>query len=222
MSKNRLAHALVGLAAFSAAVLLPTNSASASTSPSTPPLGMAQLAASAIDHKDATHPHCVAESKPIGDTTLQQSPHCFTTFGEAIAYATNGRIHLANAKTAREVTEAELTQNPDPSGSALAGTTTVVSIHYSQTGYTGSTYSLTQVQNPAGTCGYTQLSNFTSGWNDNIMSTHTYGNCATTLFYDTSFGLPTYPIHVNASVSTLGSFNNEASSEKWCPAYACS
>ena len=143
LSKNRLAYALVGLAAFSAAVLLPTNSASASTS-------------------------------------------------------------------------------PDPSGSALAGTTTVVSIHYSQTGYTGSTYSLTQVQNPAGTCGYTQLSNFTSGWNDNIMSTHTYGNCATTLFYDTSFGLPTYPIHVNASVSTLGSFNNEASSEKWCPAYACS
>jgi hypothetical protein len=153
------------------------------------------------------------------DTPVQS--HCFTTFGASIEYATGGQVKLQNAETSREVAPEELKV---PANLAGAGpqVVTVVSIHYSQTAYSGSTYTITQNQVPAGTCGYTQLSTFVSGWNDNIQSTRTYGNCATTLFYAVGFGVPTYPIMVNQMVSTLGSFNDEASSEKWCPVYACS
>lgn len=60
-----------------------------------------------------------------------------------------------------------------------------------------------------------------SGWNDEVSSVHNYSNCATTLFWNSNFGQPTYNIGKNAGASSLGAFNDQTSSQKWCPSSPC-
>jgi hypothetical protein len=61
-----------------------------------------------------------------------------------------------------------------------------------------------------------------SGWNDVVSSVIAYSGCATTLYHDANFGGAVYRIGVNAAVASLGSFNDQTSSQKWCPIYPCS
>ena len=63
--------------------------------------------------------------------------------------------------------------------------------------------------------------NMPAGWDDVTESVAAYSGCATTLFEQKNYGQPEYAIHVNASVSSLGSFNNEADSQLFCNYFGC-
>jgi len=141
--------------------------------------------------------------------------HCFSNFASSIAYATSGKVQLANAAHSRSVSTAEL--RGETAAGVVPNTTYVLSIDYHDSGYQGSTFTWYQTSR----CGYFQTSSMPSGWNDQVSSVQNYSGCATTLFWNSGFGKPTYPIGVDKGASSLGSFNDQTSSQKWCPSYPC-
>lgn len=153
--------------------------------------------------------HCAAKALPAGSTAHAQV-HCFSTFAESIAFATAGRVHLSNAANSRSVSAAELNQ-------ASPAANYVLSIDYMNAGFSGATFTWYQ----SSPCGNYQASSMPSGWNDVISSVAAYSGCATTLYWNTGFGQPTYLIGVDGSASSLGSFNDQTSSQKWCSRYPC-
>jgi Peptidase inhibitor family I36 len=163
---------------------------------------------------DSGQTHCATEvraGQPLGT-----SETCFATFDKAIAYATAGRVQLANATDARQVAVGELAAG---SAAALGPlTSSVLSIAYKGTGYTGSTYTFFA----SGPCGSWQVAAMPAGWNDAIQSISNFSGCAATLYQNGPFVAPVFHTGVNASLSTLGTFNNKTSSIKWCPTFGCS
>jgi len=159
-----------------------------------------------------TAQYCAAMAAPAGTTV---HAHCFTTFAASIRFATGGKIQLADATHARRVSEAEL--YGATAATRAPNTTYVLSVDYHDSGFQGSTFTWYQ----SSTCGAFQASSMPSGWNDQISSVIAYSGCATTLFWDSGFGKPTYPIRVDGSASSLGSFNDQTSSQKWCHSYPC-
>jgi hypothetical protein len=153
--------------------------------------------------------YCAARAVPAGSTAHAQV-QCFTTFADSIAFATAGRVHLANAANARLVTAAELKP-------ASPATNYVLSIDYMDANFSGATFTWYQ----SSPCGNYQTASMPSGWNDDISSVAAYSSCATTLFWNINFGQPTYLIHVDGSAGSLGSFNDQTSSQKWCHTYPC-
>jgi hypothetical protein len=135
---------------------------------------------------------------------------CFKTFGAAVNAATGGRVKLKNAASGRLVSRAEL-------GGAGTLTSVVLSIDYHDANFTGSTL----IWNQSVGCGYYQSASMPSGWNDVVSSIADYSGCANTHYHDANFGGSTYRIGVNGSAASLGSFNDQTSSEKWCPVYPC-
>jgi len=156
--------------------------------------------------------HCIVQALPEG-TVTQSAVRCYATFTAAIKAATNGRVNLRNATTSRKVSSTELSGGPD---SPL--TTYVLSVDYKDSNYSGSTLSAYQ----SSPCGYYQSSSMPSGWNDVVSSVIAYSGCATTLHQNSNFGGAVYRIGVNGAAASLGSFNDQTSSQKWCPVYPCS
>jgi hypothetical protein len=154
--------------------------------------------------------HCVARAIAQG-TNEETLVHCYQTFDAAIGAATNGRVHLKNAAMSRAVSATELSGD-------VPQTTYVLSIDYQNANFGGSTFTWFQ----SAPCGSYQTSSMPSGWNDVISSVAAYSGCATTLYWNVNFGTPTYAIGVNGSSANLGTFNDKASSQKWCPVYPCS
>ena len=152
--------------------------------------------------------HCVERASTAAST--HEAMRCFKTFDAAINAATGGKVHLKNASSGRQISQSEL---------AAAGplTTVVLSVDYHDSNFSGST--LTWYQSVG--CGYYQAGSMPSGWNDVVSSVAVYSGCANTLFHDSNFGGSTFRIGVNGSAASLGSFNDQTSSEKWCPVYPC-
>jgi Peptidase inhibitor family I36 len=148
--------------------------------------------------------HCVAR---LGAPTMR----CFTALNAAVAAATNGRVHLLAGTTGAALQAIPLNQG------AGASDYHVVSIEWTRPNYSGA--SLTW-QAPS-SCGDFASSSMPRGWNDAIRSVAQYSGCATTLYWDMSFGGATQAIDVNASVPDLGSFDGNVSSQKWCPESPC-
>jgi hypothetical protein len=96
-------------------------------------------------------------------------------------------------------------------------TSVVIGVDYSSTGFTGSTLTWTE---PSG-CGSYAVSSMPAGWNDVIESVRNFNGCGTTLYQNTSFGGLTASAPVNGSKSSLGSFNQLASSQRWCTSSIC-
>jgi hypothetical protein len=93
----------------------------------------------------------------------------------------------------------------------------VLSIDWTNVNFTGD--SLTWEQSSK--CGSFQASSMPSGWNDVVSSVETFNGCANTLYQNTNFGGNTLSIGRNTSAATLGSFNDETSSQKWCTSKPC-
>lgn len=162
------------------------------------------------------HPYCAAQAIPAG--TIQQTAPgmaCYASFAASIRAATHGRVRLPSTARPRTVTAAEL--NAPASDPAAAATTYVLSIDFQNANYGGT--SLAWYQSTK--CGAFYAAAMPSGWNDTISSVIAYNGCATTLFHNASFAGSTYVIDKNGSASTLGSFNDEASSQTWCTAAPC-
>jgi hypothetical protein len=160
----------------------------------------------------ASEQHCIAEAPQTGSVD-QATVHCYSTFAGAISAATGGAVNLTSATTSRSVSADELV-----SGSDSTLTTYVLSVDYKDANFSGSTFTWFQYS----PCGYYQTSSMPSGWNDVISSVADYSGCATTFYHDSNFGGSTFRIGVNGAASSMGSFNDQASSQKWCPAYPCS
>jgi hypothetical protein len=169
-------------------------------------------ASAATAANSGTQRHCIAKAVPLGESASPKI-QCYGTFAAAIRAATKGRVSLSDAITSRKITESEL-----GSASDAPDTNYVLSVDYWDAYYQGSTLTWYQTS----TCGYFQASPMPPGWGDKVSSVIAYSGCATTLFWDTGFGQPTYLIHVDGRAATLGAFNDKTSSQKWCPVYPCS
>jgi hypothetical protein len=171
------------------------------------------VAGSANSIKPETH--CVASVGTIADSSASAGT-CYLTFAEAIAVATDGRVHLANASRSRAVSAAELAPGVG-GGAVVPNTTVVIGIDYMDPNFQGSTFTWTA---PAA-CGNYQTSSEPTGWDNKISSVAAFSNCATTLHDGAEFGNPAFLVTVNGSAGSLGTFNDKTSSEKWCAAYPC-
>lgn len=96
-------------------------------------------------------------------------------------------------------------------------TSVIIGIDYTSTGFGGS--SLTWTESTG--CGSYAASSMPAGWNDVVESVQNFNGCGTTLYQNTSFGGSTASVAVNGSKSTLGSFNQMASSQRWCTSSTC-
>jgi hypothetical protein len=96
-------------------------------------------------------------------------------------------------------------------------TSVIIGVDYSSTGLTGSSLTWTE---SAG-CGSYAASSMPTGWNDVVESVQNFNGCGTTLYQNTSFGGLTASAPVNGSKSSLGSFNQLASSQRWCTSSTC-
>jgi hypothetical protein len=156
--------------------------------------------------------HCIVEALAVGSASTS-SVRCYATFAAAIKAATSGRVNLQDATTSKRVSSVELTAGPDS-----ATSTYVLSVDYHDSNFSGSTFTW-YASLP---CGYYQTGSMPSGWNDVVSSVAAYSGCATTLYQNSNFGGAVYRIGVNGAAASLGSFNDQTSSQKWCPVYPCS
>jgi hypothetical protein len=154
---------------------------------------------------------CVAQAVPAGSSAAAPVA-CYRTFAASILAATRGRVNLPDRTAPGSVTPAELNAGP-----AALVTEFVLSIDYQNSNFTGNTLTWTQTSR----CGSFQAASMPAGWNDSVSSVITASGCATTLFWNNNFGSPTDPIARNSSASSLGVFNDQTSSQTWCPTYPC-
>ena len=157
--------------------------------------------------------YCVQSVAPGSTAT------CFSSFGASISFATGGRVNLAHATASSEVSPAELGESSATPASmnSVPPPSLVLAIDYATSSYRGTTLTWTG----SGCSSNIGGANIPSWFNDTAQSVHAYSGCATTLFWNATYGPPSYPVHVNGSVATMGSFNNEASSQLVCNYYGC-
>jgi hypothetical protein len=170
----------------------------------------------AVTASAASPRHCVAQAPTDGAAPTMR---CYRTFAAAIAAASNGRIQLDPNTPAELLPPAAVAANTHAARADGVSplTTVIIGIDYTSTGYSGSSFTWYQSAN----CGNYYTSSMPSGWNDVIESAANYSGCGTTLYHDINFGGSTTSIGVDGSASTLGSFNNQASSQRWCPSNSC-
>jgi hypothetical protein len=154
---------------------------------------------------------CTAQALPAGSAAAPVVT-CYATFAQSIRAATSGRVNLPARTAARSVSLTELNAGP-----ATPAATYVLSIDWTGTGYSGN--SLTWYQSSK--CGNFQASSMPSGWNDVVSSAATYSGCVNTLYQNINFGGSTLTVRKDTADKTLGSFNRQTSSEKWCTASRC-
>lgn len=142
----------------------------------------------------------------------------FDTFSDAIFAATDGWVHLPSDATPQDFSLSD---------GVSAATSTVIAIDYDGTFFGGSSLTWT-VSNSLGCntykCGFLNLStcwyNYSNSalgadWNDRISSTSGGGGCSQNVLWENqNFGGSR--LECNASCSTLGIMDNQASSRKWC------
>jgi Peptidase inhibitor family I36 len=172
----------------------------------------AASAAPASLHTATDAKYCVARAEPTGGSTATPTANCYPTFAASIFAATSGRVRLPASAKPGSVSARQL-----DAGRAAPNTTYVLSIDWANTNFTGA--SLTWEQSSR--CGSFQASSMPSGWNDVVSSVETFSGCANTLYENVNFGGSTFSIGRNSSAASLGSFNDQTSSEKWCTAKPC-
>jgi hypothetical protein len=173
--------------------------------------GGTAASASVTQPRISTGHNCVARATPLGSSRAPTFS-CYATFAQAVNAATGGRVRLPASATPRSTTPDEINARTD-----APNTTYVLSIDWTSTNYGGNSLTWTQTSK----CGSFQASSMPSGWNDAVKSVAAYSGCANTLFQNNNFGGSTYKIRKDGSSSNLGSFNDQASSETWCPTYPC-
>jgi hypothetical protein len=155
--------------------------------------------------------YCIAEAVPIG-SAQHAAVRCYPSFAASVRAATSGRVHLKASAAPRSVTPDQLN-----AGRVTPATTYVLSIDFQNSDFGGNSFVWYQTSK----CGSFQTASMPSGWNDVISSVIAESGCATTLFWNANFGSPTYQIGRNGSAASLGSFNDQTSSQTWCPRQPC-
>ncbi|HVB42593.1 MAG TPA: hypothetical protein VNF47_07770 [Streptosporangiaceae bacterium] len=154
--------------------------------------------------------YCTSAAPPLGSTRVPVAT-CFATFAQAVRAATHDGLRLPASTRSGSITPDQINALATP------GSSVVIGIDYSDSYYSGSSY----LWSAAADCGYYGIAVMPSGWNDVVSSVQTYGGCASTLFWNSYYGGSTTSIGRNSGRATLGTFNDETSSQQWCPAAPC-
>lgn len=175
--------------------------------------GAAAASAAPAQHKSSSQSrYCVAKAEPAG-SPARPAATCYSTFAASIKAATGGRVRLPASANPGSVTPDEL----NAGAGAVPATVFVLSIDYVNSNFGGNSLTWTQSSG----CGAFQASSMPSGWNDVVSSVITDSGCANTLYKNINFGGSTFSISRNSSAASLGTFNDQTSSEKWCTAKPC-
>ncbi|HVP20553.1 MAG TPA: hypothetical protein VMS73_01700 [Anaerolineaceae bacterium] len=165
---------------------------------------------------ETTNPkHCYALISPVdensGGASQMLESACFDTFSQAIKAATQGRVELDQSITPADVTDAML--NTSENGS-LPASQVIIGIDWDYTNYGGS--SNIWAANDYGCSSSIQygVTTMPSGWDDRVSSARGYSNCNYYYHYqNTSYGGAFIVCHTGCS--SMGSLDNDTSSERW-------
>lgn len=158
-------------------------------------------------------PHCVMNLDPLAPgqiASVVRDYRCFSTFPEAISYATGGTVRLAPDMRPSDLTE-EVLRPSRVSANVLIGTQWKL-VNYRtdiQAGYGSISYTTTQT---AACQGYTYGSpTMASGWNNVVQSAHAYENCSQFRHFDGTNWTGDY-ITCTPGCPNLGAMNLRTSS----------
>jgi hypothetical protein len=162
---------------------------------------------SAAQEPGALTPHCVSQ---ISSNDVS----CYSSFREAIAFATGGMIVDAPEANVALVDESFARRIDALSVTINAGV--VIGIDYEDAKWTGSTLTWTANIGCDGNIGFADFEAFSmpSGWNDEITSFRSFSNCQTVLFEHNGFFGATTQKAVDLSFGG-SAMDDRASSIRW-------
>ncbi|HEY7145209.1 MAG TPA: hypothetical protein VH637_13270 [Streptosporangiaceae bacterium] len=158
----------------------------------------------------AAHRACLAQATPAGHRAPAVIT-CYATFAQSISAATGGRVRLPADTAPGSVSPDQIDAGAAPDA------TVVIAIDFQNVNFSGASLTWTE----AAKCGSFQAASMPAGWNDVISSVEAFSGCATTLYQNNNFGGATFSVAKNGAAASLGSFNDKASSQKWCTAAPC-
>lgn len=169
-----------------------------------------------------TAEHCVVEAFPIGAEPSNPSPLvCFDNFADAIAHATNGRVHLPQNFKPTDLTDDLLNMGKDVFSRALTPdtiTSTVIAIDYDGINRQGNTL-VTQVSDGNG-CLNTNWARSSLGagwpwgWDNVIGSAEAFQNCNHSYHYEHQ-NFQGAVLDCGTYCSSMGVMDNQSSSIAW-------
>ncbi|MDX6254745.1 MAG: hypothetical protein QOJ11_1079 [Frankiales bacterium] len=180
---------------------------------------IALASAAAADGGDATTGnHCVQQVAGP-EVAVAPAPHCFTTYPQAVAYLTGGRVQLSSGLAAEPNGSGTSPEDAQIAAAEIANSVFVLSTEYQNSGYGGSTYTFTW-SSDCTSFNYA-WSSMPSGWNNDISSSHAGSNC-NAIHYDNAGATPNTPpagssiqCPTFSSCSSLGTMNDRTSSMRW-------
>ncbi len=129
--------------------------------------------------------HCVTRitpSHPGQRDSVALYTHCFATFAEAIADATEGRTHLPSTMKPQDLTQTVLNTY---SGAVRPNTTYVLSIEYDLNNFGGSSVTLTGTATCSNASYWiSNVGTWWPGWNDRIRSAKGFSDCNNIAHYE--------------------------------------
>ncbi|MDX6200969.1 MAG: hypothetical protein QOJ83_469 [Frankiales bacterium] len=162
--------------------------------------------------------HCVQQVTGPG-VAVAPAPHCFSTYPQAVAYLTGGRVQLRSTLAAEPDGSGTSPEDAQIAEAEAANSVYVLSTEYQNSGYGGSTYTFTW-SSDCTSLNYA-WSSMPSGWNNDISSSHAGATC-NAIHYDSSGATPnTAPAGASiqcpafTSCSSLGTMNDKTSSMRW-------
>ncbi|RKG54202.1 hypothetical protein D7X30_29940 [Corallococcus sp. AB011P] len=164
--------------------------------------------------------HCVmnvmpftpGEPLPASDTV--PAPKCFTSFPEAISFATGGTVRLPATANPKDLKESDL-----KSVHQAAPNEIVIGIEYEDR-WTASAYSGNSIVfvSTYGGCGSLFVPSMPAGWNDIISSSRSFAGCNHSYHYQNDNGPATGPnpsIDCGGGCTGMGVMDNQTSSIFW-------
>jgi hypothetical protein len=157
----------------------------------------------------------VAKLLPLGIDPTQpkaQPPKCFSTFRDAVFFATKGRVLLPKRSFDEQldILEQELRTRQDELTKAASF---VLAIDYEHINFGGSTLTWTADTACTVDIGYS-AANMPSGWNDRLSSTRGFSDCSKNILWEHQ-NFVGAKLTCRPNCSSVGSMNDKTSSRQW-------
>ena len=165
---------------------------------------------------ESTHSkHCYALLSPAGENSGSASQiletACFDTFSQSVKAATLGRVELDPSVLPQDVTDEMLNANESVS---LFAVQVVIGIDWDYTNYGGSSYIWVANDYGCSTSIQYGVTTMPSGWDNRVSSAKGYSNCNYYYHYqNTNYSGTSIGCH--DACSSMGSLDNDTSSERW-------
>lgn len=164
--------------------------------------------------------HCVVHLEPLqeGETASKaQELGCYPTYQEAVAVATNGRVHLPADVEPGVVTDEMLNGDASSEGETLLNA--IIGQSYWTSGFGGS--SITWIGDSDGCLDGDQFQHpdiHQFGWGDAIGSSRSYSGCSQFIHFEhTNYGGTSITCNMGNTCEYMGYMFRKTSSLKWRP-----